>query len=124
MEGMYTQKLADFIKLTGISITKIAKGTGITYSALTDSLSNACRSRELRVDEFFKICDFLGKDPMDFVDDKTTCGMRCLNLKNVKTFELVKELSMREGVTQVIAEPYENKNIDINGPAIVLAIID
>jgi len=40
------------------------------------------------------------------------------------TEELVKELSKREGVETTIAEPYEDVEVTINGPAIVLVVID
>ena len=42
-------------------------------------------------------------------------------LKNVPTAQLVAELSNREGVEATIAEPAEVK---VNGPAIVLVVID
>lgn len=47
-----------------------------------------------------------------------------MNLKDVKTCELVKELARREGVTKTIAEPYEDKTITVNGPAVVLVVVD
>lgn len=47
-----------------------------------------------------------------------------MNLKDVKTCELVKELSERDGVTKTIAEPYEDKTITVNGPAVVLVVED
>lgn len=112
---MYTQRLAMFIKSKGISLTQISNGTGISYSALTDSLSNSCRNRPLRADEFFKICEFLEKNPADFMDK---------NLKEIKTKDLVNELSVREGVSKIIAEPYKDENIKINGPAVILIVVD
>ena len=47
-----------------------------------------------------------------------------MNLKDVKTCELVKELARREGVTKTIAVPYEDKTITVNGPAVVLVVED
>lgn len=47
-----------------------------------------------------------------------------MELKDVKTCELVKELAEREGVTKTTAEPYEDKTITVNGPAVVLVVID
>lgn len=47
-----------------------------------------------------------------------------MDLKDVKTCELVKELAEREGITKTIAEPYEDKTITVNGPAVVLVVED
>lgn len=45
-------------------------------------------------------------------------------LSGFKTCELVQELKTREGVKEVWAEPYEQKNFSVEGPAIVLIVID
>lgn len=45
-------------------------------------------------------------------------------LKNVSTKELVEELGNREGVEIKTAEPYEDMEISVNGPAVVLIIVD
>lgn len=46
------------------------------------------------------------------------------DLETVSTCELVNELKNREGVEIAIAEPYQDINIKVNGPAIVLTVID
>ena len=40
------------------------------------------------------------------------------------TAQLVAELSNREGVEATIAEPYQDAEVKVNGPAIVLVVID
>ncbi len=45
-------------------------------------------------------------------------------LKNVSTKTLIDEISTREGVVKVVAEPYENKTVTVNGPAIILTVTD
>jgi len=45
-------------------------------------------------------------------------------LKSVSTKDLVEELKTREGVETAIAEPYADLEIKVNGPAIVLTVID
>lgn len=45
-------------------------------------------------------------------------------LSKVATCDLVKELQTREGVEMTMAEPYEDVEISVNGPATVLVIID
>lgn len=42
----------------------------------------------------------------------------------VSTRELVEELRQREGVEVTIAEPHKDTQIKVNGPAIVLVVID
>lgn len=47
-----------------------------------------------------------------------------LGISKISTKELVMELQKRVGVETTIAEPYEDKEIKVNGPAIVLIVID
>lgn len=46
------------------------------------------------------------------------------SLKNIKTCDLVAELSRREGVEVRQAEPYRDMTVNVNGPAVVLVVID
>ena len=48
--------------------------------------------------------------------------MECL--KKLSTKELLKELKTREGVETKIVEPYQNVDVEVNGPAIVLVVTD
>ena len=41
-----------------------------------------------------------------------------------KTCDLVDELRKREGVETHIAEPYQDVTVSVNGPAVVLVVID
>lgn len=45
-------------------------------------------------------------------------------LKNIPTKELVEELSGREGIEKITAEPYAELNIPVSGPAVVMVVID
>ena len=47
-----------------------------------------------------------------------------MELKDVKTCELVEELKKREGVEVKIAEPHKDMSVPVNGAAVVLVIID
>ncbi len=47
-----------------------------------------------------------------------------MNLTTVPTCELVEELEKRVGVETTIAEPYQDVQVKVNGPAIVLVVID
>lgn len=46
------------------------------------------------------------------------------DIEKYKTYELVEEIKKREGVTCQCTEPYQNNEIMVNGPAIVLIITD
>ena len=45
-------------------------------------------------------------------------------LSEYKTCDLVEELRKREGVETHIAEPYQDVAVSVNGPAVVLVVID
>ncbi len=47
-----------------------------------------------------------------------------VSFDNVSTKDLVEELRRHEGVEATIAEPYEDVEIKVNGPAIVLVVTD
>lgn len=51
-------------------------------------------------------------------------GGEKVSLKEIPTCELVAELETREGVETTIAEPYQDVKVAVNGPAIVLVVID
>ena len=45
-------------------------------------------------------------------------------LKNISAKNLEDELKDREGVFDYAVNPYQGVNIDVNGPAIVLVVVD
>ena len=47
-----------------------------------------------------------------------------MTLKTVLTKDLVAELLTREGVEGTVVEPYADMSVQVNGPAIVLVVID
>lgn len=47
-----------------------------------------------------------------------------MDFNNVKTCELVAELEKREGVETTWAEPYQNKSVLVEGPAVILVVTD
>lgn len=50
--------------------------------------------------------------------------MEKMELTKIPTCELVWELEKREGVETKIVEPHTDTAIPVNGPAIVLVVID
>ena len=47
-----------------------------------------------------------------------------MDLSEVKTCDLVAELRQRAGVETHTAEPYQDVTVSVNGPAVVLVVID
>lgn len=47
-----------------------------------------------------------------------------MELKDIKTCELIEELKKREGVEVKIAEPHKDMSVSVNGPAVVLIVVD
>lgn len=47
-----------------------------------------------------------------------------MEIKDFKTCELVEELKKREGVETIVINPYEKEKIEIEGPMILLKIVD
>lgn len=50
--------------------------------------------------------------------------MKGCETMNKPTVELVKDLSTREGVKEIVVEPYQNRTITVDGPCIILVIED
>lgn len=51
-------------------------------------------------------------------------SVRRMDLSKVKTSELVAELKTREGVEMVIADPYQKGEVSVEGPAVILIVMD
>ncbi len=49
---------------------------------------------------------------------------RTIDLSGISTKELSEELMRRDGIETTIAEPYKDVEVKVNGPAIVLVLID
>ncbi len=67
----YTKNLAEYVKKRGINLSKVARDTGLSYSALYSSLMDSERDRDLRDYEFMDVCAFLNVDPREFADKET-----------------------------------------------------
>ncbi len=64
-----TRNLSEYVKATGANLAKMSRDTGIPYISIYDSLANESRDRDLRVGEFFRICNFLKMNPTDFAEE-------------------------------------------------------
>lgn len=53
-----TARVSEYIRTKGINLSKIARDTGIPYTALYNSLMHDGRKRDLRDEEFLKVCGF------------------------------------------------------------------
>lgn len=61
-----TRNLSKYVKDKGINLAKMSRETGIPYVSIYDSLVNESRDRDLRVGEFFRICQYLGMEAEKF----------------------------------------------------------
>lgn len=64
MADIPTTCISKYVTEKGIKISTIARETHISDGVLRRSLST--QERNLRANEFLKICSFLGKNPFDF----------------------------------------------------------
>lgn len=62
------RNISEYIKSKGINLTVMSRQTGVPYSALYDSLMNDNKNRQLRGTELIAVCEFLEKEPMEFID--------------------------------------------------------
>lgn len=60
-------------------------------------------------------------DVCGFLRGQTLTGSRA---PKISTDRLLQELKARDGVTTKYADPYENLQINVNGPAVVLIVVD
>lgn len=65
-----TENLSRFIKEKRINLAAMARDTNLPYMSLYASLMNESRDRDLKDEEFLRICNFLDVDPMTFLDGK------------------------------------------------------
>lgn len=68
--SLITDKVSSYVKEQGINIAKMSRETNIPYMALYNSLVSTERSRDLRDEEFLKVCAFLEVDPRNFANRK------------------------------------------------------
>ncbi len=47
-----------------------------------------------------------------------------MNLNEISTYDLVEELKKREGVRAERVAPYEDYQLSVNGPVVVLVVTD
>lgn len=97
-------------------ISQINRDTGlfVDSSYLNRILTGRCNSEKI-IASISKILDLRGSK-------KVREKMRAFD--GVSTRDLVEELRQREGVETTIAEPHKDTEIKVNGPAIVLVVID
>lgn len=66
--SVVTKNVSKYVEKRGINLSKASRETGIPYGALYASLCDVERDRDLRDDEFVKLCAYLEVNPMDFAD--------------------------------------------------------
>ena len=64
-----TENVAAYIDKMAINLSELSRKCSMEYSVLYASLKDRGRKRELRADEFIRICKVLNADPMSFADE-------------------------------------------------------
>lgn len=64
MADICTIRISDYIDKMGINISALSRKTGIPDGILRRSIVR--KERSLRANEMMDICNFLGKDPIEF----------------------------------------------------------
>ena len=54
-----TEKVGKYLKENKINLSKLSRESGVSYNLLYASVWDKNRIRELRIDEFFSICEAL-----------------------------------------------------------------
>ena len=116
----FSDGLKAIIAELGVKQIYVAEKAGYKEQDLSDMI----RGRRI-----IKACDLakLAHAMNVTIDDIYSAGIgnkRTVNLKNIKTCELVNELQNREGVRAEYAEPHQDCEISVNGPARVLIVFD
>lgn len=62
MKDNATRRVSEYIEEKGLNIMNLSRKTGVPYGILQRSVVR--RERDLRADEFLKICEFLQIDPL------------------------------------------------------------
>lgn len=64
-----TERVGKYLKENKVNLSELSRETEIPYNLLYASVWDKNRIRELRVDEFFSICEALGISSEIFVTD-------------------------------------------------------
>lgn len=65
-----TRNLLNYVAETGVNLKNMSSKTGIPYNRLRASLSKNNCDRDLKVGEFWMICNHLGLDPEMFFPEQ------------------------------------------------------
>lgn len=66
----FEEWLSGIIKSKSINLSEMSRKLEISYRSVYNSLFNKGIKRELRSSELIAICEYVGIDPMDFIDDR------------------------------------------------------
>lgn len=114
-----SNELKQIIARKGLKNLYVAENAGYTAQELSDMLNGR---RLIKACDIPKIAKALGVEINYLFGIEK--GAQEKMLKSIPTKELVEELKKREGVKAEYAEPYQDKVISINGPAMILIVID
>lgn len=125
--AMLAVNIMNAIKAHGMKNTAVAERAGFSAQKFSDMLNGRKIIKPCDILAISKALDVdvadLFAEP-DSLTHKKGGNTVYIDFSNVATRDLVEELKKREGVKTTIAEPYQDVRIEVNGPAIVLVVID
>lgn len=119
--GIVAVQLKKVIVQKGLKQTSIATKAGFSAQEINDMLNGRRIMRVADIESILNVVKELG------IDANYLFGMekkKIRTIEKISTKELIEELKKRQGVTTEYAEPYQDKTVSVNGPAIILTVCD
>lgn len=96
----------------------------IDSAAQAERFVEALEKAELLANEEYPPKAYIFGERINSARPEPTVSIESNLLQFVPTCKLVDELEKREGVDTKFAEPYQDIEVKVNGPAVILTIID
>lgn len=104
----------------GLSKDDFAKSLGISIKTYYNWLNG---TTPISIDALMKMSNIFNVS-LEYLLGLTDIRRRGVREISAKTCDLITELEVREGVEKIMAEPYQKKEVSVEGPAVILVITD
>lgn len=104
----------------GLSKDDFAKSLGISIKTYYNWLNGMT---PISIDALMKMSNIFNVS-LEYLLGLTDIRRRGVREISAKTCDLIAELEVREGVEKIMAEPYQKKEVSVEGPAVILVVTD
>lgn len=104
----------------GLSKDDFAKSLGISIKTYYNWLNG---TTPISIDALMKMSNIFNVS-LEYLLGLTDIRRRGVREISAKTCDLIAELEVREGVEKIMAEPYQKKEVSVEGPAVILVVTD